>query len=98
MPPKAMYLFRMAKGTVPKGGKVKFFDQVYHQKDPNKFGEIEVRRAGQQFVAFGDHPETNQPYVWPNGLPPYADLPEITQKQLDAIMERCLTELPQTRL
>ena len=60
MPPKAMYLFRMAKGTVPKGGKVKFFDQVYHQRDPNKFGEIEVRRAGQQFVAFGDHPETNQ--------------------------------------
>lgn len=51
--------------------------------------KVEVLGLGQQFVAFGRHPDTMQPYVWPE-----ADLasvsadsvPEVTEAALDAFL------------
>jgi hypothetical protein len=48
-------------------------------------GQVEVLAEGQQFVAFGIHPDTDLPYKWPRGSPdtvPHADLPVVTEAQL----------------
>lgn len=46
-----------------------------------KSGKIEILGQGQQFVAFGRHPDTGQNYYWPDGDTPLdvalADLPLI---------------------
>lgn len=51
--------------------------------------QVEVLGKGQQFVAFGVHPETGNPYTWTGGEPstmPLADLPEISPEQVDAFL------------
>lgn len=45
---------------------------------------LQVYALGRQFVAFGIHPDTNEPYDWPLGSPDAidrADLPPITKEQ-----------------
>ena len=46
-----------------------------------KAGQVEFLGAGQQFVAFGTHPGTGQPYYWPEGETPLdvplGDLPTV---------------------
>ncbi|WP_081636563.1 PriCT-2 domain-containing protein [Methylobacterium sp. 285MFTsu5.1] len=52
------------------------------QEKPTK---VEVLLRGQQFVAFGIHPETAAPYRWPDASPltvDFADLPETTEDAL----------------
>ncbi|MGX5723305.1 bifunctional DNA primase/polymerase, partial [Shinella zoogloeoides] len=51
--------------------------------------QVEVLAAGQQFVAFGEHPDIRRPYVWSGGdllSIPFADLPEIAEADLDAFL------------
>jgi putative DNA primase/helicase len=51
--------------------------------------KVEVLGQGQQFVAFGIHPATKAPFIWGDGTPetvPLADLPAITQEQVDAFI------------
>ena len=55
--------------------------------------KIEVLARGQQFVAFGIHPDTGQPYRW-HGLDPcdtflgrVADLPEVTEAEIDDFLD-----------
>lgn len=46
---------------------------LYRTKTPfakYKVGRVEVLGLGQQFVAFGIHPDTGLPYHWPNGDSP----------------------------
>ncbi|MGH6774585.1 bifunctional DNA primase/polymerase [Brucella tritici] len=48
--------------------------------------QIEVLGEGQQFVAYGIHPDTGKPYTWASGDPmtvPFHDLPEISPAQID---------------
>jgi hypothetical protein len=59
---------------------------------------VEVLAAGQQFVAYGVHPDTGQPYAWPDDNPlnlERDDLPELTAEaaarviaKADAILAR----------
>jgi P4 family phage/plasmid primase-like protien len=45
--------------------------------------QIEVLAEGQQFVAYGIHPDTLRPYEWLHGGPdtmPWADLPVVTEE------------------
>ncbi|MCC0808855.1 hypothetical protein FPV16_22070 [Methylobacterium sp. W2] len=52
------------------------------QEKPTK---VEILLRGQQFVAFGIHPETASPYRWPDASPltvDFADLPETTEADL----------------
>jgi hypothetical protein len=54
-------------------------------------GIIEILSGGAQFVAFGIHPDTGQPYRWPDlelTDVPLADLPLVTQAQIDALLKR----------
>jgi hypothetical protein len=50
---------------------------------------VECLASGQQFVAFGIHPATRQPYEWSGRSPldvPLADLPVITNAQASAFV------------
>ena len=50
---------------------------------------IECLAAGQQFVAFGIHPGTRQPYHWPHASPldvPLSELPAVTEAQARAFV------------
>ncbi|NGN44339.1 DNA primase [Mesorhizobium sp. CGMCC 1.15528] len=52
--------------------------------------QVEVLGIGQQFVAFGIHPDTSQPYTWSGGdllSVPFSDLPEITPYQIDSFLQ-----------
>jgi hypothetical protein len=47
--------------------------------------QVEILGQGQQFVAYGTHPDTKQPYRWEGASPldtPVSDLPEVTLEQL----------------
>jgi putative DNA primase/helicase len=54
--------------------------------------KVEALASGQQFVAYGIHPDTKQPYRWLDGDPlavPFADLPtEVTEKQITAFITK----------
>ena len=50
---------------------------------------VEVLATGQQFVAFGIHPDTKAPYHWPEGSPldlPLADLPAVSKESCAAFI------------
>ncbi|NLG16050.1 MAG: AAA family ATPase [Fibrobacter sp.] len=56
-------------------------------------GRIEVLGEGQQFVAFGTHPDTKQPYTWPGPLGNLLDiridsLPQVNDSQITDILHR----------
>lgn len=79
--PKALYVFRT---ETPQGkratGKYRIGGAVC---------QIEVLGKGQQFVAFGTHPDTLQPYLWEDASPldlPLADLPAIDAATVDAFL------------
>lgn len=47
--------------------------------------QVEILGAGQQFVAYGIHPDTGADYEWPEAGPdvvPLSDLPEVTEAAL----------------
>jgi len=51
--------------------------------------QVEVLGVGQQFVGFGLHPDTGQPYFWPDTSPldlPCAALPAVTRDQVHAFI------------
>ena len=50
---------------------------------------VEILATGQQFVAFGIHPDTRSDYLWPDRSPldmPAADLPVVTADQCAAFV------------
>lgn len=90
--PKTLLLFRTPRGVkkhatkgvwqrgVPRAERIKV----------NK-NQIEILGEGQQFVAFGTHPDTKRPYVWtPDSQSPLEirldDLPLIDLAKLDAFL------------
>lgn len=51
--------------------------------------QVEALGTGQQFVAFGIHPDTAKPYVWTGAdllSVPFAELPEISPEAVDAFL------------
>lgn len=62
-------------------------------------GAIEVLGLGQQFVAFGQHPETGAPYYWPEGETPLdlplPDLPRVDAAGLEAFLAEAAALLPE---
>jgi hypothetical protein len=47
--------------------------------------KVEILAEGEQFVAFGIHPDTKAPYTWPDKSPldiPFADVPLVTLEKL----------------
>ena len=76
--PKGLLLFRtdtpMSKSVSPK----------YMDEDGN-VNCVEILGKGQQLVAYGIHPDTQQEYYWPKDCPttvPISDLPTISAEQI----------------
>ena len=65
-----------------------------HRKKVSKrydCGRIEVLGEGQQFVAFGTHPDTKRPYTWPGVMGSLLDiridsLPQVNDSQITDIL------------
>lgn len=89
--PKALYMFRT---TAPR---VKAATTVYFVN--GKKCQVEALGTGQQFVAFGMHPETGMPYEWFGPSPlkiRFDDLPLIEPDDLDRFLERAEDILAET--
>ncbi|GAA5661945.1 hypothetical protein Brsp07_00407 [Brucella sp. NBRC 14130] len=89
--PKCLFVFRASEP------RKKATTQVYLVNGEKC--QVEVLGEGQQFVAYGIHPDTQQPYTWTSGDPttvPFQDLTEVTPEQVDAYLlaaEAILAEL-----
>jgi hypothetical protein len=62
-----------------------------------KYPRIEILGRGQQFVAYGIHPDTQKPYEWPDiGLTDLSisELPVITEEQARAFAEKAVELIP----
>lgn len=66
---------------------------LYRTGDPfakYKVGKIEILGQGQQFVAFGIHPDTGHPYDWPLGESPLGvsldTLPLVDELMIEALI------------
>lgn len=73
--PRSVLVYRVAAGAVI----------------PTKHvGRVDVIGDGAYFVGYGTHPDTGEPYRWPDGSPltvPVRDLPTVTQIQIDRLIE-----------
>jgi hypothetical protein len=79
--PKCLFLFRATEPGEKSATSEFMVEGAKHQ--------VEVLRAGQQFVAFGNHVETGKPYRWDNGSPldlKPDDLPAITNSEVAAFL------------
>jgi hypothetical protein len=76
--PKCLFIFRTDEPSSKRLSRVFMFGETKAQ--------IEILGTGQQFVAFGEHPDTAMPYEWIGNSPldvPFADLPAIGSAGLD---------------
>ena len=82
--PKCIMPFRV------EGGFTKIRSSEYEDAEGSKHA-VEILADGQQFVAFGIHPQTNQPYQWVNGISiadtPWTKLPVITREKAQAFVD-----------
>lgn len=73
---------------------------VYRMATPfrsRRVGPLDAMGAGRQFVAYGIHPVTEQPYEWETEGPdtvPMASLPVVDEDKLAAFFEQALPLLP----
>lgn len=79
--PKVLLLYRAAKG----GSRTKIATGRYRDAQGAAHAVEVLRGAGCQFVGFGTHPDTQQPYRWLGAGPlatPARDLPALTDAQV----------------
>ena len=68
-PPKALYVIRL-------DGPLQYTRVDFGARNAKGVAErVELLSGGRQFIAFGLHPTTMQPYRWAEKLLPYGDLP-----------------------
>lgn len=91
--PRLLLVYRASRAGWSKGRSVQWFDS----KDPLKADgkenvqQVEILSLGQQFVAYHEHPDVHRDYDWVDMLGglvevPAADLPEVTEAQMDALL------------
>lgn len=59
--------------------------------DTARSSAVEILARGSQFVALGLHPDTGQPYYWPDATPvdtDWADLPLVRRADLNRFLQR----------
>jgi len=81
--PKALLVFRTEE-NLKKSVSAKYSDREGNTNC------IEVLGKGQQFVAFGIHPETQEAYRWPKACPyvtPISELPIINAEQINSLFK-----------
>ena len=96
-------LFEERLGVTPlvrvgKAPKVLLVYRCTEKIDKLSYQPIEVLANGQQFVAYGVHPDTGLPYTWPDESPaetPVESLPTVTPEQLKAACEEAFALVPE---
>ena len=82
----AMLPYRTSSGVMDKQT-----SGAFHLPDGSKV-EVEILGYGQQFVAFGDHPDTGRPYTWDDRTPADTkldELPAVELEQARAFLAAC---------
>lgn len=84
-PPKMLVLYRAPSPGLRKRSSTRFVD------DSGRSHQIELLGDGQQFVAYGVHPDTGAPYQWIDSFGgmlavPAADLPVMTETQATQLL------------
>ncbi|MBA9068021.1 hypothetical protein FHR71_001756 [Methylobacterium sp. RAS18] len=87
--PKLLLLYRCAV-DLP-------YERIEFDGLDGKVERVEALGPGQQAVLFGVHPGTGRSYLWPDGLPDFEDLPEITAEQKQAYFDRLVEIMPNGR-
>lgn len=90
-PPKALSPFRCAD-DLPYA-RIEFGEP----DDKGRLERVEILGTGRQFVAWGLHPATMQPYHWTKRLVPFDDLPLFEPAQIVAFLEELRKRLPKAR-
>jgi Fe2+ or Zn2+ uptake regulation protein len=71
------------------------FRDGFERADDRSPGLVECLAGdGKWFVAQGIHPQTQEPYDWPDGMPRFSELTEITVEKRDAFFEELRRRLP----
>lgn len=88
--PKALYLCRIA-------GQFQYARVEFGNRDDKDrlLERVEILSEGRQFVAYGTHPKTKQPYTWPKSILAHDDLPIFQPEQLTRLLETLRQKLPQ---
>jgi putative DNA primase/helicase len=92
--PKMLLVYRVATPITKLQTPALIFGDDPDTKTDSDKCKVEILAAGQQFVAFGIHPDTRQPYHWPEKSPfdiPFADVPLVTLE----LLERFVNEAEQ---
>jgi P4 family phage/plasmid primase-like protien len=77
-----LLIYRVDRGVIDWRGTEQF---IMPDLAPEKREQVEIRGSSQQFVAFGTHPETGQPYKWHGATPAdthVSEAPAVTVEQL----------------
>jgi Mrp family chromosome partitioning ATPase len=96
-------LIEMRLGTTPllrvgKAPKVLLVFRCAEKIDKLSYQPIEVLASGQQFVAYGVHPQTGLPYQWPEENPtdtPLDAIPLVTPAQVEAAVKEAFELIPE---
>lgn len=92
--PKALLPYRVrAEDIDAVGYRVVLFDDGTGF-DPAKRPRVELLSTGRQFVCEGIHPDTGQPYGWPEGVPAHDELTEVGAEQINAFFAALAAMLP----
>lgn len=95
--PKVLLPFRIADddtGTTDAISYDKVTFETVTEKDPKHPAIVELLSEGRQFVAWGVHPVTRQPYRWARPLVAYDKLPTVTAAQVRALFDHWHKTLP----
>lgn len=92
--PKALLPYRVRPEDIDAVGyRVVLFDDGT-AFDPAKRPRVELLSTGRQFVCEGTHPDTGQPYGWPEGVPAHDELTEVSAEQVNAFFAALAAMLP----
>ncbi|WP_437871985.1 AAA family ATPase [Methylorubrum extorquens] len=92
--PKALLPYRVrAEDIDAVGYRVVLFDDGT-AFEPSKRPRVELLSTGRQLVAAGIHSKTGKPYVWPDGIPAYDELTEVSAEQIGAFFAALAAMLP----
>lgn len=83
--PRRMFIFRTDDATFPK--------VTRNLSAKGKQCRVEVLGTGQQFAAFGMHPDTGRPYTWPTPLAAISRLPCVSRVQMQEFLDALVAGL-----
>ncbi|MCP1546981.1 MULTISPECIES: AAA family ATPase [Methylorubrum] len=94
-PPKLLLPYRVRVEDIDAVGyRVVLFDDGT-AFEPAKRPRVELLAAGRQYVAAGDYPSLNKRYEWPEGVPAYDELTEVSAEQIEGFFAEITAKLPE---